>query len=307
MSEVQKYPASKPAELLKRISVWFPDITWDSYKLVTNGWDHEVIILDNKLVFRFPNDDDYTAALKDEIEVMRRLDPLVKAPIPRYEFVAPDYSFAGYKLIPGEELTTEVFDALSTADHPKVAQQLAELLSTLHNLPDSKDMFVGVPEFYLPDDQKDVKAQVKQYLKNTLNKEDLAVVGRILDEVDQLLSQKTKRVFLHGDVYSRHLFWDQSTLQLGLIDFSDMCLGDPAMDFAELYEYGKEFVEEVYSLYTGPKDENFLKRAWVYQRWVGVYMMTDHFVYHKTTFEVARETFDRIKSQVGHTEVLASA
>ncbi len=75
-----------------------------------------------------------------------------------------------------------------------------------------------------------------------------------------------------------------------------MCLGDPAVDFAEIFEYGKEFVEEVYSLYAGTKDATFLERAWQYQRWIGVNMMTDYFESQKTPFEVAKQTFDRAKA-----------
>ena len=102
-------------------------------------------------------------------------------------------------------------------------------------------------------------------------------------------------MLLHGDVYSNHLLWDAGHQQLGIIDFSDMTLGDPAFDLAELYEYGQAFVEEVYFYYTGPKDNTFLERAWQYQYWVGVYMITEHFVYQKTSFEKAQETFKRIK------------
>jgi aminoglycoside phosphotransferase (APT) family kinase protein len=105
------------------------------------------------------------------------------------------------------------------------------------------------------------------------------------------------KVFLHGDIYSTHLLWDSKDKKLGLIDFSDMNIGDPAFDFAELYEYGQEFIEQVYKLYKGPKDDSFLERAWIYQRWVGVFMMINHFETHKTSFEVARQTFDRVKSK----------
>ena len=52
-------------------------------------------------------------------------------------------------------------------------------------------------------------------------------------------------------------------------------------------------MQRIYDLYTGPKDADFLKRAWIYDLWTGVYMLADHFEYGKTSFEVARETFDR--------------
>ena len=59
---------------------------------------------------------------------------------------------------------------------------------------------------------------------------------------------------------------------------------------------GEEFVRAVYERYTGPGDSGFLDRAWTYQRWVGVYMLTDHFEVGKTTWSVARATFDRCRA-----------
>ena len=40
--------------LLQRINNEFPQLTWSTYQYITAGWDHEVIILDEELVFRIP-------------------------------------------------------------------------------------------------------------------------------------------------------------------------------------------------------------------------------------------------------------
>ena len=45
----------------------------------------------------------------------------------------------------------------------------------------------------------------------------------------------------------------------GVIDFSDKKIDDPARDFTELWDYGSDFVNEVYKNYKGSKDKNFLK------------------------------------------------
>lgn len=41
----------------------------------------------------------------------------------------------------------------------------------------------------------------------------------------------------------------------------------------------------------------FLERVWTYQRWVGVFVMTDHFVNQTIAFEEPREIFDRTKQR----------
>jgi len=294
MSETDKYPASTPEQLLQRIHSEFPEITWDSYVLNTEGWDHDVIILDNKIVFRFPNDDEYSTLLRDEIEVLKKLAPLVDAAIPQYTYIAADYSFAGYPIVPGRVVSKQVFDELSKDARHEIAKQLAAFLSTLHTLIDEGHKFPELPDFYIPADHIEVKQLAQEHLPQLLSPEEYATVEKILNQIEDVFAQNAPAVFVHDDVYSRHILWDDKKSHLGIIDFTDMCLGDPGVDFAELHEYGAEFVKEVYDLYTGPKDDNFLERAWIYQQWIAVSMMTDHFINHKTSFAVARETFDRV-------------
>jgi aminoglycoside phosphotransferase (APT) family kinase protein len=287
--------SNDPDLLLGKIHVEFPELEWKSHVLITDGWDHEVIILDNKIVFRFPNDASYANSLAAEVDILSRLQPLVQANIPNYTYVANDNSFAGYSIVPGKSLTKENFNTLDDTIVQNVAKQIASLLSTLHTAGKAGLDLTNVPSSYMPDDQVEVKKLAARHLAETLNPSDYQLVETILNDVDTLLAQSKPTTFIHGDVYSNHLFWDDASQRLGLIDFSDMTIADPAIDFAELYEYGKPFVEMVFSYYEAPKDETFLARAWVYQQWVGVYMMTDHFVCHKTSFDVARETFDRVK------------
>lgn len=292
-----KSPAKSPEALLQRIRVSFPDLKWSGYTYLDEGWDHEVIILDNKYVFRFPGDEEYLRLLKNEVKILERLKPFVDIRIPQYRFIAPDFSFAGYPIVPGQTLKKEIFDALPAAVRTEIAKQLAGFLSSAHGFLQHNPDLAPLIRSYMKQDQQETIDQAKKYLEGVLTDQEYAIVHDILADVDKLLKQKLPAVFLHGDVYSRHLLWNDTDKRLGIIDFSDMNLGDPACDFAELFEYGDDFVHQVYSHYTGPKDEMFLERAWKYQRWVGVFMMTDHFMYHKTSFEVARETFDRVKDR----------
>ncbi len=296
MSKSKSKVVTEPKLLLDRIHLEFPDLTWKSYNSVLDGWDHEVIILDDAIVFRFPNDYEYTTALATEINVLRQLQPLLKANIPNYSYVSSDGSFAGYPIVPGEIISKNVFKTLNNDAVISIAKQLANLLSSIHAAKSEGIDLRGVKDSYMPDEQMEVKKLAKKYLSTLLSADDYEVVQSILSEVDRLLKQSTPTSFIHGDVYSNHLLWDSDNQKLGLIDFSDMTIADPAIDFAELYEYGTSFVEKVYDNYTGVKDSSFLNRAWIYQRWTGVYMMTDHFVYRKTSFEVAKETFDRVKA-----------
>lgn len=296
MTVTKKSKPSSPAELLSRIKADFPDVAWTKYKYLDEGWDHEVIILDEKLVFRFPNDADYKELLKTEVEVLDRLNPLISSVnIPNYSYVASDYSYAGYRYLKGSTLTKSYFDTLSSSEREVIAKKLADFLTIMHTSVLNGHDFSDVSQSDMAETQSKDKQLSLKHLKPVLTAQDYLLVEDILDDMDRTLSQSLPSVLLHGDVYSTHLLWDNELKQLGIIDFSDMNLGDPAFDFAELFEYGDSFVESVYQYYAGPKDDTFLKRALAYQKWVGVFMMVDHFINHKTSFDVARQTFDRTK------------
>src|SRR5476651_1776575 len=125
MSTIKKTSPSDPIELLGRIKEAFPDISWSKYQYLDEGWDHEVIILDDKLVFRFPNDPEYLKLLKTEIKVLHDLQPLVSSVnIPNYSYMASNYLFAGYQFLEGHTLTLAYFDTLSATDHAVIAKKL---------------------------------------------------------------------------------------------------------------------------------------------------------------------------------------
>ncbi|WJZ66392.1 phosphotransferase family protein [Kocuria rosea] len=280
---------------LERIAAAFPGLTWSRARRITEGWDHVVVVLDEALVFRFPQEAPYAQALGREIAVLDHLAPRLPVRIPRYDRVAPDGSFAGYPLLPGRTLQPEVLASLDGTARDALVDQLAGFLSALHTAPVPGTPLEQVPASFLAEDQDDVRSAAAVHLPAVLTPAELDEVARILADVDALLAADLPEVVVHNDVYSRHLLWDDDDARLGVIDFSDMCVGDPAVDFAELHEYGEDFVRAVHERYTGPRDPGLLDRAWTYQRWIGVYMLTDHFDVGKTTWEVARETFDRVR------------
>jgi len=290
-----KVPPRGLDDLLARIHTAFPELAWTDAELVTEGWDHEVVILDRRIVFRFPNDELYRAGLATEVAVLDRLATHASLAIPRYSYLPSDGSFAGYPLVPGDPLSPEGLAALAGGQRSAIAEQLGRFLGTLHTLESKGHRFDDVDGSHITSEQEAIRETMERHLPAVLSPADLAVARTIMDNVGALIATPRPTTLIHGDVYASHLLWDGPAGQLGLIDFSDMAHDDPAIDLAELHELGTDFVDDVYEAYTGPKDPTFLERAWTYQRWVAVFLMTDHFAYGKTTFAVARETFDDVK------------
>lgn len=298
---------------LDAVRAAFPALTWDSVTRIDEGWDHVVVICrgcagadsfgHRDLVFRFPSDRDALAQLPAEIAVLEHLAGRVEAEIPRYTHVPDSGQFAGYPLVRGDRLTPDLLHSLPAAEKTAIGGQLGALLAALHVADTSTPPMTRVPAPYQPENLAFVRRIVENELPAWFTDDELGTAREICDEVAALQATRLPEVFLHYDIYVRHLYWDRGrgpgrrkTGRLGLIDFSDMCLGDPAIDFAELYEYGPRFVDEALARYVGRIDPTFLDRAWTYQRLAGLYMIAGHLQYGEETWEHARATFDRCRS-----------
>jgi aminoglycoside phosphotransferase (APT) family kinase protein len=283
------------ARLLEKIKAAFPQLTWHSHRYIDEGWDHEVIVLDERIIFRFAIDPEYQEQLQDEIAVLGFLAHKTGVVLPHYSYIVEGGTFAGYNIVPGIQLKKADYDKLSPEHQAGIARQLAEFLTVIHTLDVHNPALKSVPKSYLATDQKFIKKQMP-LLKQEISPEDFALAKAIVAKTDALVAASLPVTFIHNDIYSSHVLWDEQTAGVGIIDFSDMCLGDPAVDFGEIHEYGRDFVDAVYQQYRGPKDPAFLQRAWTYQQWAGVYMMTDYFENHKLSFAASRELFDRVKN-----------
>lgn len=257
MSKVYAGDADRTSYLLGKIRQEFPQLAFNQAELITVGWDHEVIILDSAIVFRFPDDDEYMQKLSGEIHTLKKLESIVTIAIPHYEFIAKDASFAGYRIVAGNFLNTAYVEKMNFTERQVLIRQLAQFLTELHSSIANRNDFPHLEPSYLKDDQTHIKVIAKRHLPSVLTEYEMNEVTAILSDIDALLEQRIPAVFIHGDVYSSHLLWDADSKKLGIIDFSDMCLGDPAIDFSELHEFGSAFVNEVYKAYLGPKDESF--------------------------------------------------
>lgn len=316
---------------LAAITAAFPTLRWESAERNLEGWDHVVLICrgcsgadalgHRDLVFRFPSDEQALAQLPTEIAVLEHLSHHVEAALPRYTHVPDGIGFAGYPLVRGERLTPELLHGLPPREQTTLAAQLGAVLSALHIQDTSAPPMDLVPHSYQPENLDFVRGIVENNMPDVLTADEMRTARAICDEVAALQSTLLPRVFLHYDIYSRHLYWERGRAsgagasgsgsaeaaaagaavgdtpgRLGLIDFTDMCLGDPAVDFAELYAYGAGFVDEVLARYVGHIDPGFLDRAWTYQRLAGLYMIAGHLYYGEETWENARSTFDRCRS-----------
>jgi aminoglycoside 2''-phosphotransferase len=284
--------------LLQKIKEEFPKITWKTYRHLTHGWDHSVIILDETIVFRAPKRSHYKHELKNEIHLLHYLKKKVKVGIPDYSYVSKDTSIAGYAIVTGQELTVPRFHQLSASEKERAAEQLAEFITTLHATPESI-----IKKYHVrTEDQEELYTELvrdtQTLLYPRLCREHVHLIEEYFEELKTALSHNYVQVLVHNDLGSEHILWDAEENQINIIDFSDRSRGDPAIDFTGLREYGPEFAERVYELYGGRKDEKMLYRSELYFKRVPLYLMNDALQGYPCTFEEGFETFKkRFKTQ----------
>lgn len=254
----------------------YPDLHFAQVEFPRQGLDHAVAVLrggtDGPLVARAPHSSGYRAQAPIEAAVLRELAPLVDAALPYPVRILADGSLTVQTLVPGSP---------PEGRWPAVAiEQLAQLLSVLHSRDISREPFQRVQPWHSADGLSTasralpakiglLRERAEQYLPEVLSAAALRDVQKIFSDTAVLLDPTRPARLIHSDLYSDHLLWDGE--RLGVIDFSDMNLGDPAVDFAHLPD-----PRAVLEHYAADADDALLDRAGIYRRWDAVYLLVDH-------------------------------
>jgi aminoglycoside phosphotransferase (APT) family kinase protein len=251
------------AEWARRlIARQFPELELGSTRLLGEGWDNTVWLVDERWVFRFPRRAIAVAAVGREVAVLARLTPLVPLPIPTPIFdghPADGYPwpFFGAALLPGRE----VADAdLGDAARIRLAQPLGAFLAALHAV-EIETVTAGASDLLRLDPMRrgDMAFRVPRAVERLAEVERLGLwspparVRRLLDEATELGASEA-RSLAHGDLHVRHLLVDEDAAPAGIIDWDDVCIADPAIDLPLFWSFlppeGRQAFREAYGSIT---------------------------------------------------------
>jgi aminoglycoside phosphotransferase (APT) family kinase protein len=278
---------------LTQIRQEFPQLKWNKHVDSTNGWDHYVFILDDKVVFRIPKDKEYEDKLNDEIQLLSYLAKKVRVNIPVYKYISKKKSLAGYPIVTGRVLKPSIFKRLTASEKEKIAKQIAGFLSTLHTTPKSIIKKYDVEHINQENEYKDLVRKTKKFLFPRLRTDEIEQIKEYFVQLKAALGHKYSNALTHNDFSHEHILWDSTKKKIGVIDFSDRAFADPASDFFSLCEYGDKFLEQVYHLYTGKKDKHFLERSQLYFKRIPLSLMIHGLTDKNCTFEEGYEMFKK--------------
>jgi aminoglycoside phosphotransferase (APT) family kinase protein len=250
--------------LARRLLGQFPELAVDSLELVAEGWDNAVWLVDGSWAFRFPRRAMAIPGVEREIAVLPRLAPVLPLPIPVPAFVGRPahrypWPFFGAPFLAGREAADA---ALSDSARAAVAGPLGSFLRALHAADD--DLARTLPAD--PMGRADMAERVPR-TRERLEELAEARLWQAPSSVEDVLSEAERlppaaaTVVAHGDLHFRHILIGEDETLRGVIDWGDVCRGDPAIDFPLFWSFFDGPARGAFLDAYGPIGEDRLLRA----------------------------------------------
>lgn len=251
-------------------------------QIVEHGWEQHVIIDEpNGLVYRYPRHQAAADKLSDEVGLLgalHRYDWPVRIPNLRHH--TEEYTV--YDFIPGDVVGPEIAAALSDDEIAALGSDLGEFLSVLHHVkPDVVDskktkQTITLLQYYEDRIRGGVKERPHQPRAEA-----------VLEYVKQ--HSADHQVVVHGDLHGLNMVVDPGTKHLtGVIDFSEIELGDPHQDFRKLFMTDERLLAPSIAAYTAHCGESLSSdtvKAWAYvNEWANIWYFAetpDHPTYQR--------------------------
>ena len=251
----------------------FPELAPIEVSSLGEGWDFRAFEVNGEFIFRFPKRAEVDAEL--ELRLLPTLQDRVPLEIPDYCFTghrtkAFPHGFAGYRRLNGV-VATDVPEAKLDVD--AVARVCGEFLTALHTTPQAMAVQVGVKgeiSIHALEHQLRRAAECLDAVRAAATPALARRCEEFVVRTDLLpLASRGPLCVAHNDLYSEHILLDAETrLPTGVIDWTDVRIVDPAVDFAGLCNWlGEDFVKKALEHYGGETDDGLVRRA----RFIAVY------------------------------------
>lgn len=251
-------------ELLNLIESAFPELNINEYRTIDRGWDNYVIIVNESYTFKIPRRPEVSITLAKEIDITSCLDDC-PAPIPRFIFKGEAFGnlVAGYEYFQGKPLKSlkKMGESLSAS--------LLEFLNYLYSKSNDDCVLGSLGEGSTEAWMDVVRTNRDEFFDAILPYTPDDILSGLAYKFDSFLNGLCDTLdvsLIHGDLHEYNVLVDGRTGALiGIIDWGESFMGDPALDFAGLrVDFSTAEVESLLSRYKGKIDVNFRKRLEFY-------------------------------------------
>jgi aminoglycoside phosphotransferase (APT) family kinase protein len=231
----------------KIINSTFPQLEICDLIKIGEGWDNYVFKINNRFAFRFPKHLEASILLQNEIKTLSHIhhwfgrNYFLK--FPNLEYTAQPselypYLYCGYEFIEGQ---TACNFSLTDNERTNLINDFAVFLKKLHNYPlDKTDSWELSYSF---EDRMDPVSLCHRIYENleilkeiTFFTIDTTAYSNFMNSFPKDL-KKNRKVLIHGDLYARHLILCSNKNLVGIIDWGDIDVDHPAIDYQILFTF----------------------------------------------------------------------
>lgn len=222
-----------PSLALALIREQFPDVGARRAEPFGQGWDNTMLLVDGEWLFRFPRRQVAVHALATEARVLPHIADALPMAVPRPEWIgepteAFGWPFIGYRMLSGR---TGCGIRLTSDQRMSAAEPLARFVRALHDIDPGP---VEPPSDELA--RADLAGKRAVAIERLERVQALGIVDDAspwIERFDEPIpTAPATRVLSHGDLYSRHVLFDDETRPCAVIDWGDVHLGSPLVDLS---------------------------------------------------------------------------
>jgi aminoglycoside phosphotransferase (APT) family kinase protein len=211
----------EPVEVLR---TRFPALEIHHCRVIEDGWDSLVLEVNEEYVFRFPRRPEVEDWVEREILLLPELAETLPVAVPRFDFVARNgLSCVGYRKLVGEPASADLSE--------RAGEDLGGFLAALHRFPVERARALGVPCYEPAAWREHFAGFCSDLRRRVLPLLTSAEQERAESLFAEVAGLDFEPVLLHSDLGPQHVLVRGGRV-LGVIDWSDARVGDPALDFA---------------------------------------------------------------------------
>lgn len=206
-----------------------------------SGWDNVAYLINDEFIFRFPRREMALSCMQNEIYFLPYLAHHISFPFSCPVYIGKPsenyaYPFAGYRYFKGKAMIDFHPDQINRID---IAEKLARWLRELHQVPIlevHRSQFAENIDWRL-----DIKHNIQKHSRNLIQYSkyfqaagfEVSSLQKYVNDFNQFDFSKIKNTcYLHGDLYFKHIIFDEKLKLKGLIDWGDIHIGLPGIDLS---------------------------------------------------------------------------
>ncbi len=226
----------------------------ENFSVVGSGFGSLIIESNQGIIFRIARNLETAKQYVMECKVLPKIKDFFGVNIPNpiwqmFNAASAPYGIMAYRKLKGNPIDA---DKMNQTNRSVIAKEVTNFIVSIHQIQYEKLNLADIPE--IKNDKKTLmllREETSEFLKSRLTTDESR---KVEDWWEEILSDDTffqyKPTLCHGDMWYENILVDNSYSHVvGVIDFSNMMIGDPAIDLVPQAYLGKEFFHMVLNEY----------------------------------------------------------